>query len=194
MTKRRQSKRYQEQPQRLPVPALLREPARVQEAGELQALRWQVEQLTESAAELERQLAAEDVGWLKLTGGDGRELGRDSLGKICDLARWMYIKNPLIRRGVEVQSHYVFGQDCTIRAEDPEVNDVVQKFLDDAKNQTELTSHQARLGKEAELTLFGNLLFAFFVNKATGRTRVRTMPIDEIDDIICNPEDAKDPW
>lgn len=173
--------------------------SKVQEAvslqeTELQSLRWQVEQLTESAAELERQLAQDDEGWLRLSGETGRELSRDALRKISELARWMYIKNPLIKRGVNVQALYVFGQGMSVRAVDEQVNQVAQAFLDDSKNQAELTGHQARVSKEVELQIAGNLFFAFFTNRATGRVRVRTICADEVDGVVCNPEDAKEPW
>jgi len=157
-----------------------------------QALQWQNEFLVERLTELELQL--ENEGWQVLTGGMDRELSRDALRTINRLARLNWLKNPLIQRGVNVQSYYVFGQGLEISANDDEINEMVQKFLDDAKNQTELTSHQALLLKEAELTLFGNLFFVFFVNAKTGHIRVRTVPVDEIDEILCNPEDAKDPW
>jgi len=157
-----------------------------------QALQWQNEFLVERLTELELQL--ENEGWQVLTGGMDRELSRDALRTINRLARLNWLKNPLIQRGVNVQSYYVFGQGLEITANDDEINDMVQKFLDDAKNQTELTSHQALLLKEAELTLFGNLFFVFFVNAKTGHIRVRTVPVDEIDEILTNPEDAKDPW
>jgi len=77
---------------------------------------------------------------------------------------------------------------------DPEVNDVVQAFLDDAKNRAELTGHQTRMLKETEQRLFGNTFFVFFIDPIVGRVCVRTIPVDQVDDVVCNPEDAKEPW
>jgi len=106
----------------------------------------------------------------------------------------MYLKNPLIQRGVNVQAYYVFGQGITISAGAEPVSAVIQDFLSDQKNQTELTSHQARVDKEKELQLFSNIFFVFFTNKADGRVRVRTIPETEVDEIITNPQDRKEPW
>ena len=150
------------------------------------------ELLTERLAALE--LSLEDTGWLRLGGDSDREFSREALRQICSLALLNWLKNPLIKRGVSVQAHYVFGQGVSIRAEDEEVNAVVQTFLDDAKNQTELTSHQAMMTKEQELTVYANLFFCFFTNKGTGRVRVRTIAFDEISEVVANPEDSKDPW
>lgn len=148
--------------------------------------------LTERLAELE--LALEDSAWMRLSGEGQTEFSRHALRIICWLSRSFYLKNPLITRGVNVQKDYVFGQGVTITAEDPDVDEVVQAFVKDAKNQAELTSHQSMLGKEVELTVDGNLFFVFFRKRVSGRTRIRTIPVDEIEDIITNPEDAKDPW
>lgn len=148
--------------------------------------------LTERLAELE--LALEDKAWMRLSGEGQTEFSRGALRIICWLSRSFYLKNPLIGRGVDVQKDYVFGQGVTITAEDPDVDEVIQAFLADAKNKAELTSHQSMMGKEVELAVDGNLFFVFFRKRINGRTRIRTIPVDEIEDIITNPEDAKDPW
>jgi hypothetical protein len=150
------------------------------------------ELLIERLAELE--LSLEDSGWQQLVGNAENEFSREALRKICNLALLFWLKNPLIKRGVSVQAHYVFGQGVSIRAQDEQVNEVIQAFLDDAKNQTELTSHQAMMTKEQELTVYANLFFVFFTNVADGRVRIRIIPFDEIADVITNPEDSKDPW
>lgn len=146
---------------------------------------------TERIAELE--LALEDIGWIRLSGESEKEFSREGLKKINKLARIYFLKNPLIRRAVLTQTQYVFGQGIQIRAEHPLVDEVIQGFVDDTKNRAEITEHQGRMIKETELQLFANIYFVFFVDGATGRVRVRTIPADEIADIITDPEDSKTP-
>lgn len=146
--------------------------------------------LVERIAELE--LALEDQGWNKLAGDTAYEFSREGLRQICRASRLYYLKNPLIQRGLNVQRDYVFGQGVTIRSEIEEINLVIQEFLDDAKNRAELTSHQAMIGKEVELAVAGNVFFVFFV-LPDGRVRVRTVSVDEIEEIICDPDDSKSP-
>ncbi len=161
--------------------------------SELSAYRVEHEFLQERLIELEMALAADSHGWLPLGGMDGTEFSRDALRDICKQARLFYLKNPLIRRGVDAQRYYVFGQGVTVRAVDEEVNEFVQAFMDDAQNRAEFTSHQARMLKEIDLRLFGNIFFVFFVDD-DARVLVRTIPVGQVDDIVCNPEDARDPW
>lgn len=48
--------------------------------------------------------------------------------------------------------------------------------------------------KEVELECDGNIFWAFLIHPITGRVRVRTIPVEEITDIITNPQDKKEPW
>ena len=152
----------------------------------------QIELLQESIRELEVSLMNTD--WRLLTIQAQQEFTRNGLQIIVELARIMFLKNPVIKRGVNIQRLYVWAQGMSVRAKNPEINQVVQAFMDDERNQAELTSHQARSEKEKTLQLEANLFFAFFVSGTNGRTRIRTIPFDEIQEIICNPEDGREPW
>lgn len=150
--------------------------------------------LVERLSELELQL--ENAGWVRQYDLNGREneFSLSGLKTIARLARTFFLKNPLIQRGVNVQTDYTFGRGIQITAKDEEINAVIQEFLDDLKNQVEITSHQALLQADRELQLDGNRFLVFFVHEMTGRCRVRSIPFQEIDDIICNPDDKKEPW
>jgi hypothetical protein len=149
-------------------------------------------QLTERLASLE--MALESANWRMLSMQADQEFSREGLRLIVELCRIMFLKNPLVKRAVEVKRLYLWGQGLSIKAEDESIQAALTAFLDDPKNQVELTSHQARMNKEVERQTDGNLFFVFFINSVTGRTRVRTIGLEEIDTIICNPDDAKEPW
>lgn len=148
--------------------------------------------LQETLAELEMALDSE--GWLRVGYGADKEFSRSSLTTIAHLSRLYYLKNPLVRRAVDTTAAYVFGQGVEFNAESEAVNDVLQAFLDDRRNQAEMFGHQAMLLKECELTLFGNLFFCFFTDRQAGRVVLRTLPMDDVTEIITDPEDAKCPW
>lgn len=167
-----------------------------EESVEFHELRRQYEDnlelLTERLAELE--LAQDEQGWARLGSEGNAEFTRSYLKRIAALSRIMFLKSPLINRAVSLQAFYVFGQGTNITAATPEVNEIIQEFLEDPKNKAELTSQQARTHKEQTLQVDGNVFFVLFANKITGRVRVRTIAFDEITDIICNPEDAREVW
>jgi hypothetical protein len=165
--------------------------------SELQeALRQEVAQnefVQESLAQLELQL--DEIGWERLSFDADWEFTRDGLDRIIALSRLNAIKNPLIKRGVGLKAQYVFGQGVEIQAEDPDVNEhVIQPFLDDPGNRAELFGHRARMAKDRTLTQDGQVVFVLFPNQVTGHVKVRSVNVDEIRDIIINPDDRTQPW
>lgn len=160
--------------------------------SEAEAMGLQVEVLTERLAELE--LALEDQDWQRAGAQYDREFSREGLRRIIAMSRLAGLKHPLINRAVTLQAIYVWAQGFTVSARHEHIETIIQEFMDDPKNQVELTSHQARTMKEVELQVTGNIFFVFFTNAQTGRVTVRTVPVEDIADSVCNPDDDKDPW
>lgn len=169
-----------------------REQAFVESKQETVQLRNTVEFLTERMAELE--LAVEDRNWQKLTAESNREFSRQGLRIIAGLSRIFYLKNPLTRRAVSVKSMYVWGQGVNISATEDDINTVVTDFTSDFDNRRELFGHQARIDKEVDLEVNGNIFFVLFPHELTGKVKLSSIPFDEIEDIKTNPNNRKEPW
>lgn len=148
--------------------------------------------LEESMSALE--LALENMDWRLLTHHAQQEFTRPGLKIITEMARIYFLKNPLIKRSILVQMLYVWGQGMQVKSATPEIQDAINAFNDDKKNRAELTSHQARGQKEIELQTDGNLFLVAFPNITTGRVRFRSIDFNEIENIIRNPDDSKEPW
>lgn len=151
------------------------------------------EMLAEAMSVLEYDL--EKQGWFSLFNAQtGRELSKDALNTLYDLTREYWMKNPLIRRAVEVQCLYVFAQGMDVKADHPTVDVAIQRFNNDPKNYTSFTGHQAWIQNERDLALSGNQFYALLTDDVNGRVIVRSIPLYEIEDIVCNPEDRNEPW
>lgn len=148
------------------------------------------ELLTESIADLE--LAAEDRGWTRLSGELDREFTREGRTNIARICRMLAIANPLIKRGIGLRTAYVWGAGVQVQARAESVNEIVQVFLD--ANSAALTSGQAREELERALATDGNIFLALFTDTRSGAVRVRSIPTDEINAIVSNPEDRDEPW
>lgn len=148
--------------------------------------------LVERIAELE--LALEDVGWTRTAMIGDREFTRQALRTISRNCRIAYLKNPLINRAIETTRFYVFGHAVSIQAQDPDINAVVQAWLDDPRNKVEFTSGETMGLKEVDIEVDGNVFLALFTNPSTGYVTIRSFPFDEIEEIITNPEDRKEHW
>jgi hypothetical protein len=135
-----------------------------------------------------------EPGWQRLDAEANREFTRDGLRQIASVCRIMAIKNPLIKRGLSLRQTYVWGQDVDISARDPEVNDLIQDLLDDPGTRRSFSGPTAREELERALGTDGNVFLALFTSPLTGRVQVRSIPFDEISDVITNPEDRSEPW
>ena len=164
-------------------------------APELAAISEVLTGLQESYAALSAELALsrEDRGWLRL-GTEADQFDKATIDEIAQLSRIMAIKNPVIKRGVQVVKNYVFAQGVNVSVADAEINAVLQAFWDDARNKLVLTGDQALQQNEIERQTDGNLFFVLFTNPTSGRVRVRSIALEEIIDILSNPEDATEVW
>jgi hypothetical protein len=155
--------------------------------------------LAESVADLERQL--HDPEWVRFAAAAQQEFSPEGIRQIRMICRLYTIKNPLLKRGAALRSAYVWGQGVQITARangkqagEQDVQAVVTAFMDDPGNQRVLTSAQAQNELEHALYTDGEKYIACFTNPRTGRVQVRSLPCDEIVDILANPEDASEPW
>lgn len=176
--------------------------ARAESAAARQELaieRNNAELLAENYADLERQL--HDPGWTQFVAYAQQEFSPEGLVRLRAICRLYTLKNPLMKRAAALRSAYVWGRgvEITARADGKEggeqdVQAVITKFVEDPSNQRTLTGAEAHTQLEHAHWTDGELFFALFTNPRTGRVQVRTLPADEIADVICNPEDASEPW
>jgi len=147
----------------------------------------------ERIAELE--LAIEDTEWTRIGAGmsDGFQFNREALDKIIYTSRLYALKNPVIKRPVELQAFYVWAQGVSIHAEGA-IDSVVQGFLRDPANRISFTGHDAKMDMEKRLRVDGNLFLRLFTNPSTGRVKVRKIPVEEVRAIVHNPDDRDEPW
>ena len=145
--------------------------------------------------ELELSLSIEDREWSKIGSGmgDGFQFTREALDDLVHLSRLYAIKNPVIKRPVNLQAIYVWGQGVSIFAEGV-LNDIVQAFLADPANRRSFSGHDAMMDMERRQRVEGNLFLRFFTTPSSGRVRVRRLPMEEMRAVVHNPEDRDEPW
>jgi hypothetical protein len=139
----------------------------------------------------ELELALEDRGWKRQLAIAATEFSRYGLQQIILIARLYFVKNPLVKQGVRTASQYVFGRGIELRADDKDANEILQDFLD--ANKKEL-GHIGLVEKEEGLHTDGNVFFAFIANPSDGGIQVRSIDATEIAEVVCNPDDAGEPW
>lgn len=119
--------------------------------------------------------AGEDYEWAGLdleTGDADRDaLDWDSVHRAAQLSYKYWVQNPLIRRGVETITHYVFGRGFDITAEDEGVRKEAQDMWADSDVQR-MMSGSSGIHRHASLgQVHGNLFFALFNRESTKKIR-----------------------
>lgn len=148
--------------------------------------------MRERMAEIE--LALEDIGWYRLGFETQGQISRSGLKRLTSICRALYLKHPLVHHAVDIATHYVWGQGIAVVAKSAEINTVVQAWWDLKDNKREITGHRARMLKERELRLAGQNFFTLFTDPIRGTVRTSSIPVDEVDAIITNPDNRREPW
>lgn len=138
------------------------------------------------------ELALNNVEWRREVNLSWLEFSRWGIQQIILISRLYYIKNPIVRRLINVDAYYVFGRGVEISSTDESTNEAIKEYLEancSELGQTALSEHQKRTNYD------GNLFFIFFPDtQNTGNAPVRTIDATEIQDIITNPDDTNEEW
>jgi hypothetical protein len=145
-----------------------------------------------SANFADMDLILQNVEWRRETQLSWLEFSRWGIQQIILISRLYYIKNPLVRRLIDVCAAYVFARGVEVSSPDEAANDVLDEFFE--RNKTTL-GQGALMDLERRKDYDGNLFFCLFadtVNK--GLVTCRTIDATEIQDIVTDPDDADTPW
>lgn len=137
------------------------------------------------------ELALQNVQWRREINLSWLEFSRWGIQQIILIARLFYIKNPIIQRLINVCAAYVFARGVDISSPDPAANEEIQRFLERNKK---VLGQNALVDQERRKDYDGNLFWVLFVNPGSGEVDVRTIDATEMQDIVCNPDDADEPW
>lgn len=161
---------------------------------DLHSARWQAQLMEEGMRELEMEILGDSPEWRRFGMMIERDISRSGLDNIMDLSRAMYLANPLIQRAVNVRAYYVWAQGVTYEANDDRIQElVVDPTIEDEFNMEELFGHQGALLTEIDQALDGNTFMPLFTSD-DGDVAVRSVPSEEIREIIVNPQDERKVW
>jgi len=138
------------------------------------------------------ELALQNVEWRREVNMSWLEFSRWGIQQIILISRLYYVKNPIIRRLIDVAAAYVFARGVEVTSSDMDANEVLKEFF--ARNRK--TLGRIALAKHERRKYYdGNLFFALFADTVDkGLVECRLIDATEIQDIECDPEDAEKPW
>lgn len=110
--------------------------------------------------------------------------------KLIRLARLYYLKDPLIHQATSLITNYTFADGFRYACNDESWKQELDDWWGDEDNLIELTSHQAQEQKSIELIVDGEIFFVLF-KEPDGRIKVRTLPPEEVTEVITHPQDYR---
>ncbi len=138
------------------------------------------------------ELALQNVDWMRQINLSWLEFTRWGIQQIILISRLYYIKNPILRRLIDISAAYVFGRGVEISSTDEDANEVLKEFVED----NAMVLGQIGLAKLEKTKYYdGNIFFAFFPDKVnTGKVKLRTIDATEMQEIISDPDDTDTEW
>ena len=138
------------------------------------------------------ELALQNVEWRREVNLSWLEFSRWGIQQIILISRLYYIKNPIVRRLIDIVSTYVFGRGFEVTSPDEAANEVLKDFF---QANSKILGQHGLCQLEKRKYYDGNLFFCFFADTASkGTVQVRMIDATEIQDIITDPDDVETHW
>jgi hypothetical protein len=148
--------------------------------------------ITSQGAYGDIELALQNVDWRREINLSWLEFSRWGIQQIILISRLYYIKNPIVRRLIDVCSAYVFARGVDITSPDEGAAAVIDDFL---MRNWQVFGKRALIDSERRKDYDGNLFWCLFADaRNTGKVSVRLIDATEIADIVCDPDDASTEW
>jgi len=128
-----------------------------------------------------------DYLWIRTSGANApqfRYMTKEIIDMYADIAAFMAVYNPLVKRIVDVKTQFTFALDYSITSETGQ--DTIDEIKRDDLNQQAFFGHQAIADIDGELQKAGNVFIAIWPDKK----QVRAWSNYEIRDIVTDSEDA----
>lgn len=132
-------------------------------------------------------------GFRRLTGRENQAALRDlplpTHERMQDIAYWLYLANPMAQWFINTQTAYVVGDGVALKSQDEAVQDVLDGFWHDPTNAWD----ESLEGYARELGMYGEQCWPVFVSPGTGLVRLGYLDPCLIEEVVIDPENAKQP-
>lgn len=126
----------------------------------------------------------DDDAWSRITGDASRDLSPYLHERAQQIAYFLFERNPMAKRMINMTSEYIISEGVKTEAEDTEL----QEFLDDFQTLNDLETRWEDYSKE--LGLWGEQCFQAFVNQTNGRIRLGYHDPGTIKDVVLNKQNV----
>lgn len=142
----------------------------------------------------ERRMLQRDLDMLAYTALDyvghrPQELKAVERRRLAQRSRVTWMKDPQAGAAVDLMNDFVFGRGMKPpKANDPQVQQVLDDFWNDPDNQLVLTNYQAQLALGTDLELQSNLFFLVFEDGQDGKVKLGLLDHDTVETVVRDPD------
>jgi hypothetical protein len=132
-------------------------------------------------------LSGEDLLWRPLTANVTRDLNPLTQKRMQEIAFYLFDTNPMAHRIIEIIRDFVVGDGFTIKAEDEDVQEVLNAFWNDPDNNMPISI----LENVTELSQFGENCFPVWVNPISGLVKLQYLDPARIVKVLKSKKNSR---
>jgi hypothetical protein len=133
--------------------------------------------------------SSEDTGWRPITGKKvDRDLSPVTQDKMQNIAVWLYDSDPIAKRIIDLKRDFLVGDGVIVKAEDKEVDGLLQDFWYDPINNMDLFIPDIA----RDLGMLGEQAIPAFVNRENGHVRLGYIDPCQIESVVTNPDNCRE--
>lgn len=134
---------------------------------------------------LQRELDLLAYTALNYVGGSPQELKANERRRLAQRSRVVWMKDPQAGAAVDLMNDFVFGRGLTKpKANDPQVQEIIDEAWEDPDNQLVLTDFFAQLALGTDFELQSNLFFLVFEDGQDGKVKLGLLNHDSVETVV----------
>jgi hypothetical protein len=138
------------------------------------------------------ELMLNNIEWKREVNLSWLEFTRWGIQQVILISRLRCLRDPMLRRGMNVAAQYVFGRGVQITSPDQATNDLLKEWRERNKK---VLGQVGLTDQERAKFYDGNLFWACFTDeKNSGEVNIRMIDATEIMDQMTDPDDSATPW
>jgi hypothetical protein len=126
-----------------------------------------------------------NLGWTPLSANQ-RPLGQWQQDRMFEISAFLYRRNPIAHRVVEIMKSFVVGDGVAVRSANPEVDRVIQLFWNDRRNNWRTLLRK----RVSSLSVYGEAFWPTYVNPINGSVIVGNASPLIIDNVVPNSRNS----
>ena len=127
--------------------------------------------------------------WIQITQHAKRDLSAMDQSRMSEIAAWLWERNPIANRMIEIPVSYLSADGCTLVSDDPDLKEALDAMWHSAINRMDEFLEQI----VREMSMYGEQCWPVFSNESTGAVQVAYLDPLMIETVYHDPNNIRQP-